>query len=120
MTIDRILRLLASYNIVACTAETEDNGKKVTWRYGPAPVCKWLTKNDEGVEQVAGDMLKKLPTDDAILIKYTLHNCSNKHCVTILNNCYKALPDYGKVIIVERILQVNPTVTPESQGVFDV
>ncbi|KAF3319742.1 flavonoid O-methyltransferase [Carex littledalei] len=65
-------------------------------------------------------MLKKVPTGDAILIKYTLHNCSNKHCVAILKNCYKALPDNGKVIIVERILPVNPTVTPESQGVFDV
>jgi caffeic acid 3-O-methyltransferase / acetylserotonin O-methyltransferase len=40
--------------------------------------------------------------------------------VTILKNCYKALPDNGKVIIVERILPINPKATPESQGVFDV
>lgn len=53
MTLDRILRLLVSYNIVACTTETEDDGKKVTWRYGPAPVCKWLTKNDESVSMAS-------------------------------------------------------------------
>lgn len=52
--------------------------------------------------------------------QYTLDDWSNKHCVTVLKSCYKALPDYGKVIIVDRILPVNPTVMPESQGVFDV
>ncbi|KAJ1693299.1 hypothetical protein LUZ63_009997 [Rhynchospora breviuscula] len=243
VTLDRILRLLAAYNIVTCTAETDDDGTQLTWRYGPAPVCKWLTKNEEGVslaslvlmnqdkvfmeswnhlkdtvldggipfnkaygmtsfeyfgkdarcnqlfnegmktqtviitkklielyrgfddvcvlvdvgggigatlhiitsnynhikginfdlphvickapalpgvEHVAGDMLEKVPSGDAILIKYTLHAWSDEHCVTILKNCYSALPDNGKVIIVERILPVNPEVTPASQGVFDV
>lgn len=52
-----------------------------------------------------------------VTIQYTLRDCSNKHCVTILKNCYKTLPDYSKVIIVERILLVNPTVTLEPQGV---
>ncbi|KAJ3690537.1 hypothetical protein LUZ61_019701 [Rhynchospora tenuis] len=242
MMLDRILRLLAAYNIVTCTAETDEDGK-LTWRYGPAPVCKWLTKNEEGVsmaslvlmnqdkifmeswnhlkdtvldggipfnkaygmtsfeycgkdarcnqlfnegmktqtviitkkltefyqgfddvcvlvdvgggvgatlhiitskynhikginfdlphvickapalpgvEHIAGDMLEKVPSGDAILIKYTLHAWSDEHCVTVLKNCYSALPDNGKVIIVERILPVNPEAKPASQGVFDV
>lgn len=47
--LDRMLRLLASYKVVACSVELEDDGKKVTRKYGPAPVCKWLTKNEDGV-----------------------------------------------------------------------
>ncbi|KAF3319745.1 tricetin 3',4',5'-O-trimethyltransferase [Carex littledalei] len=226
MMLDRILRLLAAYNIVTCSSETDDEGKLLTWHYGPAPVCKWLTKNEEGVsmaslvlmnqdkvlmeswyhlkdavldggipfnkaygvtpfeyfgkdarcnqlfnegmksqtviitkkliefypgfddvnilvdvgggtgatlgiitssynhikgvEHVGGDMLEEVPTGDAILIKCTLHDWSDEHCMTILKNCYRALPDNAKVIIVERILPVNPSAAPESQGVFDV
>ncbi|KAG8390464.1 hypothetical protein BUALT_Bualt01G0086000 [Buddleja alternifolia] len=46
--IDRILRLLASYNILSCTAENLPDGG-VERRYSLAPVCKFFTKNDDGV-----------------------------------------------------------------------
>lgn len=51
--LDRMLRLLASYNVVACSVEVEDDGNKVIRKYGPAPVCKWLTKNEDGVSMAA-------------------------------------------------------------------
>jgi hypothetical protein len=51
--LDRILRLLASYNVIKCKVEIDDDGKKVTKRYGPAKVCKWLTKNEDGVSMAA-------------------------------------------------------------------
>lgn len=57
---------------------------------------------------------------NTIIFQFTLHAWSDEHCVTILKNCYRALPDNAKVIIVERILPVNPSAAPESQGVFDV
>ncbi|KAG6438348.1 hypothetical protein SASPL_103288 [Salvia splendens] len=46
--LDRILRLLASYAVLECRLETLENGA-VGRRYGLAPVCKFLTKNDDGV-----------------------------------------------------------------------
>ncbi|KAF3320132.1 tricetin 3',4',5'-O-trimethyltransferase-like protein [Carex littledalei] len=46
--LDRMLRVLASYNVVKCAAEISDDGKTVTRRYGPAPVCAFLTKNEDG------------------------------------------------------------------------
>ncbi|KAG8390466.1 hypothetical protein BUALT_Bualt01G0086200 [Buddleja alternifolia] len=46
--VDRILRLLASYNILNCTVENLPDGG-VERRYSLAPVCKFLTKNDDGV-----------------------------------------------------------------------
>jgi hypothetical protein len=65
MTLDRILRLLASYNIVSCATQIEDDSENVTWRYGPAPVCKWLTKNKEGVSMASLVLLNqdKLPME---------------------------------------------------------
>jgi len=239
--LDRMLRLLAAYNVVACDVEIKDDGKKVSRKYGPAPVCKWLTKNEDGVsmaplvlmnqdkvlmeswyylkdtvleggipfnkaygmtafeyhgtdprfnkvfnegmknhsviitkkllefyggfddlntlvdvgggigatlfmitskhshikginfdlphvisdappfpgvEHVGGDMFASMPTGDAILMKWILHDWSDEHSLTILKNCYKALPSNGKVILVECVLPVNPEATPKAQGVF--
>ncbi|KAJ0967131.1 hypothetical protein J5N97_024048 [Dioscorea zingiberensis] len=61
-----------------------------------------------GVEHVGGDMFDSVPTGDAILMKYILHNWSDEHCVKILSNCWKVLPDTGKVIVVEKILPESP------------
>ncbi|KAI3879757.1 hypothetical protein MKX03_000376 [Papaver bracteatum] len=45
-----------------------------------------------GVENVGGDMFVSVPRGDAIFMKY---------CLKLLKNCYEALPDSGKVIIIE-------------------
>ncbi|MBA0773572.1 hypothetical protein Gotri_008839 [Gossypium trilobum] len=46
--LDRILRLLASYNVLTCSLRTLPDGK-VERLYGLGPVCKFLTKNEDGV-----------------------------------------------------------------------
>ncbi|XWS61429.1 hypothetical protein CRYUN_Cryun07bG0124900 [Craigia yunnanensis] len=46
--LDRILRLLASYSILTCSLRTLPDGK-MERLYGLAPVCKFLTKNEDGV-----------------------------------------------------------------------
>lgn len=46
--LDRILRLLASYSVLICSLRTLPDGK-VERLYGLAPVCKFLTKNEDGV-----------------------------------------------------------------------
>ncbi|OAY83742.1 tricetin 3',4',5'-O-trimethyltransferase [Ananas comosus] len=240
--VDRMLRLLASYNVVACAVRPGPDGR-LDRRYGPGPVCKWLTPNDDGVsmaplalmnqdkvlmeswyylkdavleggipfnkaygmtafeyhgtdprfnkvfnegmknhsiiitkkllelyngfdgvntlvdvgggigatlymitskypnikginydlphviseappfpgvEHVGGDMFASVPSGDAILMKWIMHDWSDEHCVKILKNCWKALPENGKVIIVESILPVTPEATPSAQGVFHV
>ncbi|KAI3762208.1 hypothetical protein L1987_52633 [Smallanthus sonchifolius] len=60
--------------------------------------------NLESIQHVGGDMFKEVPQGDAIFMKWILHNWSDDDCVKLLKNCYKALPVYGKVIIVEEIL----------------
>ena len=40
--------------------------------------------------------------------RWIRHDWSNEHCTKLLKNCYKALPENGKVIIVEAVLPFLP------------
>ncbi|RWW54682.1 hypothetical protein BHE74_00038727 [Ensete ventricosum] len=50
--VDRMLRLLAAYNVVSCTVGTDADGRP-SRKYGAAPACKYLTKNEDGVSMAA-------------------------------------------------------------------
>ncbi|KAM0972234.1 hypothetical protein ACFX13_020310 [Malus domestica] len=75
-----------------------------------------------GVEHVGGDMFASVPSGDAILLKWILHNWSDQHCLKLLENCYNAIPDDGKVIIVEALLPVMPETSTavKSTSLLDV
>ncbi|KAE8656688.1 Caffeic acid 3-O-methyltransferase [Hibiscus syriacus] len=53
-----------------------------------------------GVEHVAGDMFQNVPKGDAILL-------SDQHCLK-MKNCYNAIPNDGKVIVVDYVVPVVP------------
>ncbi|KAJ0967130.1 hypothetical protein J5N97_024047 [Dioscorea zingiberensis] len=74
--------------------------------------------NIPGVEHVGGDMFDSVPTGDGIILKYILHNWSDEHCVKILSNCWKVLPDTGMVIVVENILPESPEDSDEANITF--
>ncbi|KAE8710729.1 Caffeic acid 3-O-methyltransferase [Hibiscus syriacus] len=61
-----------------------------------------------GVEHVSGDMFESVPKGDAIFMKWICHAWNDEHCSKLLKKCYKALPDNGKVIVVESILPDYP------------
>ncbi|XP_043698407.1 caffeic acid 3-O-methyltransferase-like [Telopea speciosissima] len=61
-----------------------------------------------GVEHVAGDMFLSVPKGDIIFMKTILHNWSDEHCLSLLNNCYEALPENGKVVVLETIVPETP------------
>ncbi|KAH9544742.1 hypothetical protein CY35_12G011200 [Sphagnum magellanicum] len=58
-----------------------------------------------GIEHVAGSMFESVPSGDAIFMKRILHDWSDENCLKILNNCQKALPEKGKVLIRDYVLQ---------------
>ncbi|KAL6972173.1 Caffeic acid 3-O-methyltransferase 1 [Sarracenia purpurea var. burkii] len=60
----------------------------------------------QGVEHVGGDMFVSVPKGDAIFMKRICHDWSDEDCLKLLKNCYDALPDTGKVVVVECILPV--------------
>ena len=56
-------------------------------------------------ELVGGDFFKSVPSGaDAIILKWIIHDWNDEQSVAILKNCYRALPDNGKLILVEAVV----------------
>ncbi|XP_074575200.1 tricetin 3',4',5'-O-trimethyltransferase-like [Curcuma longa] len=73
------------------------------------------------VEHHGGDMFEAVPSGDAIILRWILHDWSDEHCVKILKNCWKALPaEKGKVVVVEYVLPSVPEATPEAKAIFQL
>ncbi|KAL2329866.1 hypothetical protein Fmac_017447 [Flemingia macrophylla] len=56
---------------------------------------------------VGGDMFMAIPTADAVLLKWILHNWTDKDCIKILKNCKEAISNNGKkgkVIIIDVVI----------------
>ncbi|CAD5193140.1 unnamed protein product [Musa acuminata subsp. malaccensis] len=66
----------------------------------------------------SGDMFESVPSGDAIVLKWILHDWNDEQCARISRNCWKALPEGGKLIVVEYILPSIPESRLNSQGVF--
>jgi hypothetical protein len=70
---------------------------------------------DDRCTYLEGDMFDDVPTADAYIMKYLLHNWSDDECVQILSNIDQASPDGGRVFVVERVLQEE---TPSVPAVY--
>ncbi|KAJ6410905.1 hypothetical protein OIU84_007624 [Salix udensis] len=71
-----------------------------------------------GVENVGGDMFVSVPKADAVFMKWICHDWSDEHCFKLLKNCYDALPENGKVILVDCIIPVVPDSSQATKGVI--
>ncbi|XP_010267679.1 PREDICTED: caffeic acid 3-O-methyltransferase 1-like [Nelumbo nucifera] len=73
-----------------------------------------------GVEHVGGDMFACVPKADLIVMKWILHDWSDDHCLKLLKNCYEALPENGKVVVVEGILPVAAEASLAAQSLYQI
>ncbi|CAO2822992.1 unnamed protein product [Amaranthus hypochondriacus] len=77
-----------------------------------------------GIQHVAGDMLTSIPKGDAIFMKWVLKNLDDEKCLQVLKNCFEALEDGGKLMIVElvipEILDNNTNTRNQSVYQFDL
>ncbi|THU44376.1 hypothetical protein C4D60_Mb02t06750 [Musa balbisiana] len=55
--VDRILRLLAANGILSWSVEASGVDGRSACKYGAAPVCKYLTRNEDGVSMAALTLL---------------------------------------------------------------
>nr|XP_043635175.1 acetylserotonin O-methyltransferase-like [Erigeron canadensis] len=65
-----------------------------------APTCN-------GIEHVGGDMFDRVPKADAVYLMKVLHDWRDEECINILKKCHEAIPQDGKVIIVDAIIGRN-------------
>ncbi|KAI3839612.1 hypothetical protein MKW92_041404 [Papaver armeniacum] len=78
---------------------------------------------------IGGDMFESIPHADAVLLKFILHDWSDKDCVRILTMCREAIPsreEGGKVIIIDAVIEedkkkqeADDSIT-ETQLLFDI
>ncbi|PON78922.1 O-methyltransferase COMT-type [Parasponia andersonii] len=73
-----------------------------------------------GVEHVSGDMFESVPSGDAIFLKWILHDWSDEHCLKLLKNCYKAIPENGKIIVMEAFLPTVPETTSGDKAISEM
>ncbi|XP_031124994.1 caffeic acid 3-O-methyltransferase-like [Ipomoea triloba] len=71
-----------------------------------------------GVEHIPGDMFESVPCGEIIFMKWILHDWDDEHCLKLLKNCWKALPESGKVVLVESILPEHPEKDVEYGSAF--
>ncbi|XP_028548157.1 caffeic acid 3-O-methyltransferase 1-like, partial [Dendrobium catenatum] len=111
LKLERILRLLASYSVLTWSTETDSHGRTVH-RFGASPVCKFLAPNEDGrVEHVGGDVFESIPSGEALLLKSVLHDWGDEDSLKILKNCWKSVPENGKVIVIDSFLPEAPDYT---------
>ncbi|WCJ39220.1 O-methyltransferase family protein [Euphorbia peplus] len=69
------------------------------------------------IEHVGGSMLEMVPKGDAIMIKDTCHNWTDTNVIKVLKNIHEALPNNGKLIILNAIMPENPETSKASKYV---
>ncbi|HZI49622.1 MAG TPA: methyltransferase, partial [Pyrinomonadaceae bacterium] len=56
-------------------------------------------------EVIGGDFFQSVPSGgDAIIMKWIIHDWNDEQSVAIMKNCHRALPDNGKLILVEAVV----------------
>ncbi|KAL5793693.1 hypothetical protein ACOSP7_002287 [Xanthoceras sorbifolium] len=56
---------------------------------------------DQNLEFIGGDMFEAIPSADAVLLKWIIHDWGDEESVKILKKCKEAIPSRGKVIIID-------------------
>ncbi|XP_062105910.1 trans-resveratrol di-O-methyltransferase-like [Humulus lupulus] len=83
-------------------------------------------KGTHNLNFIEGDMFKKIPSANAVLLKWILHDWSDEEAVTILKKCREAIwskDKGGKVILIDMVIDENPKLekkSAETQLCFDM
>jgi hypothetical protein len=60
---------------------------------------------DQNIQPVAGNFFEAVPTGgDAYLMRWIIHDWNDEKSSLILKNCHQAMPDDGKLLLIESIL----------------
>lgn len=62
-------------------------------------------EGDRNLQRIAGNFFESVPTGgDAYVMRWIIHDWNDEKSSIILNNCHRAMPDHGKLLLVESIL----------------
>ncbi|KAI4364302.1 hypothetical protein MLD38_020413 [Melastoma candidum] len=60
------------------------------------------------IKHVSGNMFESIPKADAIFMKWIVHAEDDANCAKLMKNCWDALPEHGKVLIVDAVVPEQP------------
>ena len=55
-----------------------------------------------------------------MIFQSILHNWSNEYCLKLLKNCYNAIPNDGKVIVVEAVIPTMPNISTSMKSTYQL
>jgi hypothetical protein len=68
---------------------------------------------DQRIQPVAGNFFESVPAGmDAYLMRCILHDWDDEKASTILRNCHQAMPDHGKLLLIESIIPPGNAPSP--------
>ncbi|WCJ25548.1 O-methyltransferase family protein [Euphorbia peplus] len=68
-----------------------------------------------GIEHIGGNMFDSVPKGEAIMIKSACHNWGDEDVIKVLKKINEALPENGKLIIIEVLMPEKPEISNASQ-----
>src|SRR5438445_12265747 len=69
-------------------------------------------------EIVAGDFFESVPAGaDAYLLKSVIHDWNDRQAIRILENCRRAIPPGGTLLVIEPMMPEQVERTPAIQGI---
>ncbi|KAE8671855.1 Trans-resveratrol di-O-methyltransferase [Hibiscus syriacus] len=71
------------------------------------------------VKYVGGDIFEHVPSADAVLLKWILHDWSDDECVKILRRCKEAISSGGKVMIIDMVVMKNKKVNEQGLDLLE-
>jgi hypothetical protein len=70
-------------------------------------------------EIVSGSFFETLPAGaDAYVLRHIIHDWDDEECVAILGRCHSAMPDHGKLLIIDGVIQ--PANRPDPAKLSDI
>lgn len=71
----------------------------------PEVVNALTSAGGQNISYISGDFFREVPAGgDMYLLKSVLHNWDEESCITILQNCWKAMPNHARLLLIERII----------------
>lgn len=68
---------------------------------------------DDKIQPVAGNFFESVPSGgDVYLMRWIIHDWNDQKSSLILKNCHQAMPDHGKLLLVESIIPLGNEPTP--------
>ncbi|KAK9051278.1 hypothetical protein SSX86_027905 [Deinandra increscens subsp. villosa] len=80
----------------------------------------------KNLSYIGGDMFEAIPSANAVLLKWILHDWSDEECIKILKQCKEAIPSKkngGKLIIIDMVVkdqEEGPSELLKTQLLFDM